>query len=398
MREGKLDQAITLSRRALSIAEAALGPDSTELLDDLSTLAQMLHQANRMEEGIAVAKRAIPLVAQASAGGLRKQFLGEMTLGQLFRMLGDNPEMFRHYATALALGDQLPPDDEHLATAWFIIGTTFLDGGEVARASELLERAAASWTRTHSPRAHVANAIRAELLEQQGKCADAIPMFEGAIAGMERSSSDHLNLVRAHVHLAACLVATDRPRALELARGVVKDAGALGEGGTDLANEAKAFLALHDARVAHTGSTHWATSVRAVSSQYGVSSWSAAQALGPPDTYPAYGDARTAWASLAEDGGPETIEVGFAEPVRARAIVVYETFNAGAITTVELVMAGGRRVVYRGAPVATRETRIHSVELPCTPEPVLAVKLVLDSKAVTGWNEIDAIGAVACAP
>src|SRR5580658_4145055 len=42
----------------------------------------------------------------------------------------------------------------------------------------------------------------------------------------------------------------------------------------------------------------WASFVRDVSSEYSTDGWSARQALGPPDVYPADGDRPQAWASL----------------------------------------------------------------------------------------------------
>ena len=79
----------------------------------------------------------------------------------------------------------------------------------------------------------------------------------------------------------------------------------------------------------------WATTVRDFSSQWAADNWSARQALGAPDIFPAYSDLPGAWASQAADGGPEHIELGYA-PARVRAVEVLQTLNPGAVTRVEL--------------------------------------------------------------
>jgi hypothetical protein len=142
----------------------------------------------------------------------------------------------------------------------------------------------------------------------------------------------------------------------------------------------------------------WAASVRAVSSQYRDTDYAASHALGPPDVYPAAGDLPNAWAPLAADGGIEFIEVGFAEARRMNGLEIFETFNPGAITQVELIGVDGRRwTVYQGSParmaVAAYQRKI---DFACTSVPVVAVRVTMDTRAVPGWNEIDAIGAHSC--
>src|SRR5262245_31473669 len=76
----------------------------------------------------------------------------------------------------------------------------------------------------------------------------------------------------------------------------------------------------------------WATTVRNFSSEYSTANWSAQQALGAPNVFPRSGDLDGAWASREPDATTEFIEVGFAQPQRASALEVYETYNPGAIT------------------------------------------------------------------
>jgi hypothetical protein len=137
----------------------------------------------------------------------------------------------------------------------------------------------------------------------------------------------------------------------------------------------------------------WATSVRDVSSEYSDNGWSARQALGPPDVFPAEGDVPQAWASLTPDAAVEFIEVGYERPMRASGVDIYETFNPGAVTLVQLFSAQQEVVSVATSPTSDQPLR---ARLACTEEPIVAVKLTLDSAAVPGWNEIDAIGLVPC--
>jgi hypothetical protein len=143
----------------------------------------------------------------------------------------------------------------------------------------------------------------------------------------------------------------------------------------------------------------WASSVRAVSSEYSPDQWSAKQVLGAPDVYPQSGDLPHAWASREPDAPWEFIEVGFAKPGRIRGLQVYETNAPGAITQVEIITAdGARKIVYEEPRVEAAATgsQISTFEFACSDEPIVAARVTLASGQVAGWNEIDAIGALPC--
>jgi hypothetical protein len=143
----------------------------------------------------------------------------------------------------------------------------------------------------------------------------------------------------------------------------------------------------------------WASTVRGFSTQYTPDHWSASRVLGAPDVFPGQGDNVNAWASLGADDRDEWIEVGFARPMRASAVEVFETLNPGAVSAIELVTASGARVTaYQGQPAARGPSahRLHA-DVECTREPIVAVHVKLASTRVAGWNELDAIGLVPCA-
>jgi hypothetical protein len=141
----------------------------------------------------------------------------------------------------------------------------------------------------------------------------------------------------------------------------------------------------------------WASSVRALSSEYSSSSWSAQQVLGAPDVYPRSGDDAHAWASRDADAPVEFIEVGFATPQRARQLQIFETLNPGAIDRVELISASGKHIaIQRDATQPTGGAAIGTYDLGCTVEPIVAARITLASAKVPGWNEIDAVGLLPC--
>jgi hypothetical protein len=144
--------------------------------------------------------------------------------------------------------------------------------------------------------------------------------------------------------------------------------------------------------------TIWATRLLDRSTQYDTDSWSAQQALGPPDAE-AGSDSSNAWASESADDRSEFLHVGFDLPVHAQGVEIVESYNPGAVTRVEVRFADGdRAVVYAGEAVETESSSLRRVfDFACTAKPVSDVYVTIDSAAVEGWNEIDAIGLRPCA-
>jgi hypothetical protein len=138
----------------------------------------------------------------------------------------------------------------------------------------------------------------------------------------------------------------------------------------------------------------YADSVVAFSSQWSSTSWSARQALGPPDTYPNYGDISTAWASLTPDGQREYLVLWYANAAPIRYVAIYETWNPGAVDTIYVKNPGNGQwvVVWSGsAQPAGDSSRIFQVSFPLTSFNVSEVRIAINSPAVTGWNEVDAV-------
>lgn len=143
--------------------------------------------------------------------------------------------------------------------------------------------------------------------------------------------------------------------------------------------------------------TEWAApGALTIESQYVASlnrSWGPEQILGPPDTSGS-GDIRTAWASATPDGQPEWLLLDFAGAVNAKAVHVVETYNPGAVYKVSAFSPDGREVVaWEGADPTFPGSARGVSEVPIQLEFAISrVKIYLDSPAVPGWNEIDAVG------
>lgn len=123
--------------------------------------------------------------------------------------------------------------------------------------------------------------------------------------------------------------------------------------------------------------------------------WSSLVILGSPDTYPEYGDLQTAWTSKDSDRGMEYISVGFDTAQYVHTIKIYETYNPGSIELVYLRDASNKEWV----PVYSQDaetdvedrSRVFQVKINETDHLVDGLKVVLNTSAVAGWNEIDAV-------
>lgn len=123
-------------------------------------------------------------------------------------------------------------------------------------------------------------------------------------------------------------------------------------------------------------------------------SWSAEQATGAPDT-PNAGDVPTAWASASPDGQREWLELTYDAQVEAVGVMVYETYNPGAVDSV-VAYAGNEQVqVWAGKdPTEPGKPMGVSVIGFGTAVKTDRVRINIDSPRVAGWNEIDAVGLI----
>lgn len=142
----------------------------------------------------------------------------------------------------------------------------------------------------------------------------------------------------------------------------------------------------------------WATKALEFSSEYTGSNgqqYRATQLLGRPNKLPQAESGASAWRPAQPDAGIEWIKVGFETPMEIRQVAIAENFGAGCVTDVVAYDTQNKEyTLYKSKPEATkRGAGMHRIWLPqLTSFKVSAIKVVLNTKLVAGWNEIDAIG------
>jgi hypothetical protein len=148
----------------------------------------------------------------------------------------------------------------------------------------------------------------------------------------------------------------------------------------------------------------WAIAAEASSSYAGkatgkTASWSADQMIGAPDV-DKYGDNGKAWASAEQDLGNEWVMLSYEKPVYATEVRIRMTYNPGAVARIELRDVNGKIIeVYNAKDTKKYNGKIawFVTTFEKTKTLVKDVKITLDSKGVSGWNEIDAVQLVGTA-
>lgn len=133
----------------------------------------------------------------------------------------------------------------------------------------------------------------------------------------------------------------------------------------------------------------WAS--EAIASSFYAPDYDPEGATGPPDVT-ACQDSPDAWAA-ADPNGLETLELRFRAPVFAVGVTVYQSYNPGFVTRVELIDERGEaRTVYTAEPApATGCPLPLAITFDQTLTRVGAVRLTVDQRPGANWNEIDAV-------
>ncbi len=141
--------------------------------------------------------------------------------------------------------------------------------------------------------------------------------------------------------------------------------------------------------------TQNASTVLGFSSEYTSTSWSASKVLGPPNVYPNCGDNAEAWASASAEGMREWLEVKYSFTAHVNRVTIYQTIAPGAVDTVYVrnVGTGAWIKVFERTASATPCPQSSALEINFTETTydVDAVRVAINSPAVSYWNEIDAI-------
>ncbi len=139
----------------------------------------------------------------------------------------------------------------------------------------------------------------------------------------------------------------------------------------------------------------WGTRVRAFSTQYNTSTWSAQMALGRPDVWPQYGDRHGAWAPRSSSSPSDFLEVMFPAPVLAAELWVFETNGTGAVYAVGAINPDGSLVPLSVATPERMSPAVSQIVVPVEPARMVAgIRVAVSSEAADTYGEVDAVAAV----
>ena len=84
----------------------------------------------------------------------------------------------------------------------------------------------------------------------------------------------------------------------------------------------------------------------------------------------------------------------YAEAVQAKAIIIHETYNPGAVTKVSVFDPDGKEIeAWSGVDPTPRTNGKGISVIPIKVKfKIRRIKIFIDSPSVPGWNEIDAVG------
>src|SRR5688572_16089791 len=149
---------------------------------------------------------------------------------------------------------------------------------------------------------------------------------------------------------------------------------------------------------ANAQSVYWADALIAYSSfstSGNVRQFGPDQVLGTPSKLPGTGISGAAWSPSREDGGEEFVQVGFKNHIYVQQIAIGENANPGSIIAVFLIdEAKQSHEVYTNSkpgPVKGIDGRLFNIFIPPTTYKVAGLKVHLNTAAVKGVNQIDAI-------
>jgi hypothetical protein len=127
------------------------------------------------------------------------------------------------------------------------------------------------------------------------------------------------------------------------------------------------------------------------SSQYSSPGWSAIQAAGAPNSA-GCGDFSSAWASL-QSKGKDWLLLSYDQPVIPTRIVIYQSFQPGAVALVEVVDEAGKSfTVYEADPtIDSICPSMLEIEVKDVNNLVRSIRITIDQSNHNGWNEIDAV-------
>ncbi len=104
------------------------------------------------------------------------------------------------------------------------------------------------------------------------------------------------------------------------------------------------------------------------------------------------GDIRTAWATKGQDDGAEWLELTYKQAVHPAGVRIRETYNPGAVVRVDARDAKGTwHKLWEGKDPTKAAPGWFDVPIRQPTWTCRTLRITLNTSAVTGWNEIDAV-------
>jgi len=169
-RAGRLDEAIALAERALSIQERALGPDHPGVVDAINQLALLYLTVDDYGVAEALFERVLEITTDALGPGDPAVATTLNNLGMLYWEQGERERAAHNLEKALSIWVRsLGPDHLKVAVSLNNIASLYLESGDLERAEPLYEKALAIWERSSSPsHEQLADTLRSLAVIRQG--------------------------------------------------------------------------------------------------------------------------------------------------------------------------------------------------------------------------------------
>jgi tetratricopeptide (TPR) repeat protein len=151
-REGRIDEAILVAERALSIQERALGPSDPRVVKAMNGLAWLYRAAGDYSGAEALFERVLEITT--AAVGPRDPVIAITinNLGLLYWEKGDHERAAKYLEKALSIWERaLGPDHADVAVSLGNLASFYQQMGDLGRAEPLYERALAIWDKTSDP-------------------------------------------------------------------------------------------------------------------------------------------------------------------------------------------------------------------------------------------------------
>lgn len=138
----------------------------------------------------------------------------------------------------------------------------------------------------------------------------------------------------------------------------------------------------------------FASKVVNYSSQFNSTNWSAQQILGEPKVYPRYGDIAGSWTyAWPLTTRYQSITVQFDEPLYGEYVEIYETYNAGAIVSIDIIytvdtITEKKNIYQQSEPTVIRKSQITRAEIPTLLYPMNMVEITIDPYPATNKGEV----------